>query len=364
MNKKLMIVILVLIVSTISFSRSFLGLIGIIPWQYGYSDVFNEDRINEVSAKQIPYIERAVEYPIITGFFIYFTWLIGKNLLGYALLTWIFLTLPAVITAITLHKLAEMLKLGKKRLFWFFIFAPSMIVFSIYNWDMIALMFMVLGIYSFCKNKPLMASMFIGLGFNAKLFPVILLPIMMLKNRKNAIKMLLVFILTFLVLNSYFMIASFDTWKNIFLYHSLREPNIDSAWHITGLSTGAINIASAVLFSISYIALLLFFKKRDLIALSFLSMLLFLLLNKIFSPQYILWLLPFFVLSQNTSKKSFYLLEAANMAVFFSTMYWLLASREQVFLAISNISTVARSLILAYLIFIILKPTKTNINNV
>ena len=56
MNKKLLIVILVLAVSAISFTRSFLGLVGAIPWHYGYSDVYNEDRLNAGLAEKIPYL--------------------------------------------------------------------------------------------------------------------------------------------------------------------------------------------------------------------------------------------------------------------------------------------------------------------
>src|SRR3989338_8377099 len=112
MNKKILITIIIIIISTLSFSRSFLGLIGIIPWHYGYSDIFNEDRIIP-EAKKIPYMEKPIEYPIITGFFIYFMGYFGKNLLGYAVLTWIFLTLSVIITALVLHQLCEVHNINK-----------------------------------------------------------------------------------------------------------------------------------------------------------------------------------------------------------------------------------------------------------
>jgi len=51
MKKKLLIVVIILIISAIGFARSFLGLIGVIPWHYGYSDIFNEDRITPESKK-------------------------------------------------------------------------------------------------------------------------------------------------------------------------------------------------------------------------------------------------------------------------------------------------------------------------
>lgn len=356
MNKKLLIAILVILICALSFGRSFLGLIGIIPWHFGYSDVFNEDRINPELAKGMPYLESQIEYPVITGFFIFLMWHLGKNLLGYAVLTGISLTLFAVITAIILYRLCGELGTGKQRLYWFFIFAPSLIIFGIYNWDIMAVMSMVLAIYCFNKGKYAPSSLFLALGFNAKLFPAVLLPIMMAKaDFRNAAKMLLVFLAVFFALNGYFMINSFDVWKATYAFHAAREPNIDSIWSFSKLGTGTINMLSLTLFLASYFILVFNHKKYDLITLSFASLSLFLIFNKIFSPQYILWLLPFFVLSQNITRKSFYFLEAANMAVFFSTIYRILASKEYIFLAISNMSTIARSLILAYLVFAILK---------
>ncbi|MBI3035925.1 hypothetical protein HYY71_06405, partial [Candidatus Woesearchaeota archaeon] len=105
MERKLSLAIaIVVIISAISFARSFFGMAGVIPWHYGYSDIFNEDRINPALAQRMPYLESPVEYPLITGFFIYFMWLLGKSLLGYAIFTWVFLTMSAVATAIILDK--------------------------------------------------------------------------------------------------------------------------------------------------------------------------------------------------------------------------------------------------------------------
>lgn len=359
MGKKLLIVVLVLIVFTISFTRSFLGLIGAVPWHYGYSDVFNEDRIDEELAKQIPYLERPIEYQILTGFFIYLIWYLGKSLLGYAIFTWVLLTIFAIIAAIALYKLCELLKIGKERIFWFYIFAPSLIIFGVYNWDVIAVMLTVLAVYFFYKNKFGFSAIFLSLGFNAKLFPVLILPLMLLKtNIKQGIKVFSIFLITSLILNLYFIIYSFDVWKITYLFHGLREPNMDSIWSLTNLSTSTINMLSIVLFLIPYMVLIFFHRKYDLISLSLASIALFLVCNKIFSPQYIIWLLPFFALSQTMTRKMFYSLETANLVVFFSISHWLLAAKEQVYLTISNISTIARSLILAYIVFAILKTKR------
>ena len=348
MNKKLLIAILIIFVCTLSFARAFLGLIGIIPWHYGYSDIFNSDRIDESLAKKIPYLERPVEYQPVIGFFIYIMWLLGKNLLGYAIYTWIFLTAITIITTLQLYELTGALNAKKKRLLWFFIFAPSLVFFGVYNWDIIVVMFTVLAINSFYKKQYTLASLFLGLGFNTKLFPILILPVMLLKtDYKQWFKILAVFVLAFLVINSFFIINNFDVWKFTFTFHSSRQPNIDSYWHLLNLGTPAVNFLSFILIGLSYLLVIYFHKKYDFISLSFMAVLIFLIFNKIFSPQYMLWLLPFLVLIQPVKLLSFYLLEFANLGVFFTGLYRILDS-WQYLLPISTALAIARTIILVY----------------
>ncbi|MBI4452373.1 DUF2029 domain-containing protein [Candidatus Woesearchaeota archaeon] len=356
--EKLLIISFVLIVSFLSFARSFSGLIGVLPWHLGYSDIFNEDRISPSTALKIPYVEKPVEYPIIIGFFIYLMWLFGKSLLGYALLSFVFLTLASIITALTLYKLCGLLNIEKGRIWVFFVFAPSMIAFGIFNWDMLAVMFAVLAIYYYCKNKRGWAALFLALGFNAKLFPVLILPFMLLKtDYKNRIKMLLIFLFVSLALNLYFAINSYEVWKNIFTFHSLREPNIDSIWYLAGLKVGFINRLSTALYSAAYLLLLYYHKKLDVVKIIFISLMLFLLFTKVFSPQYLLWILPFFVLIC-ISKVYFYILELANIAVFFFTTYWLVGLKQPLFLYLSHFFVIVRTLVLVYILYSLLNKHK------
>lgn len=354
MDKKYLLIILVILVSTISFLRSFLGLIGIVPWHIGYSDIFNEDRIKPATAFQIPYLEKPIEYPIITGFFIYLMWFFGKNLLGYALLSYLFLTSFAVITALFLYRLCQLLKVNDNRILQFFVFAPSLLFFSVFNWDIMAVMLMVVSIYYFHKNKYGLASFMLALGFNAKLFPAVILPFMLLKtNNKHRITIVLVFLLTFLALNLYFITSSFDMWKLTYSAHAIRNPNTDSIWHLTGLQKNIVNLLSSGLFLLFYTLLVIHHKKFDLAALGTLSISGLLALTKIFSPQYILWMLPFFVLLPYLGKWIFYGLELTNIIVFFSTTALLLLSKNLTLSLASGTFVILRFLLLCFLILFI-----------
>ncbi|MBI1936361.1 DUF2029 domain-containing protein [Candidatus Woesearchaeota archaeon] len=361
MDKKYSIILFVVLISAISFARSFLGLVGIIPWHYGYSDIFNNDRIGP-DAWKIPYIENPVEYPVVTGFFIYSAWHIGKNLLGYAIYTWILLTIAAAATAVFLYKLLKLLNIEEKsikNIFLYFIFAPSLLLFGVYNWDMIAVMFMVISIYYYFKKEYVVSSIFLGLGFNAKLFPVLALPFMLLKaDFKARVKIVLAFAAVFLVLNMYFILNSFDTWKYIYTFHSSRAPNIDSIWHLMNLEAGTINLLSLLLLLFSYALLAYHHKKYSLISLSFASILLFLLFSKVVSPQYLLWTLPFFVLYR-PMPSVFYLLESMNLAVFFLTVRWIFLSSKAAFI-LAQAAVFSRTLIVAYILYLVLCSRNSN----
>ncbi|MBI3114647.1 MAG: hypothetical protein HYZ07_01670, partial [Candidatus Harrisonbacteria bacterium] len=89
-----------------------------------------------------------------------------------------------------------------------------------------------------------------------------------------------------------------------------------------GLDVAGINALSLTLFVGAYAWVMARFRKAPMLQLCFAATLLFLITNKIFSPQYVLWLLPFFVLLPAIRSWQFYLLEGANLATFFAILPW------------------------------------------
>jgi hypothetical protein len=90
--------------------------------------------------------------------------------------------------------------------------------------------------------------------------------------------------------------------------------------------------------------------------------LVFLLVNKVFSPQYLLWLLPFFVLCQElASKKFFYSLEVANLLVLLLVIAPILYSELVLFLYLSLLFVFIRHLLLGWLLIRTFKYAKTHL---
>ncbi len=362
MKKELFyIIILTIIISTISSLISYPGFSQIVPYYIGYSDinVFTQKAVDSSS----PYIGKDVEYPVIVGVFMHVMGFGGASF--YYITSSVFLTLFAVITSIFLYKILEVLKIDKKKLVYFWILTPTFLFFVIYNWDIIAVMFTTISFYFFVKNKPVNSSLFLALGAASKMYPAVFLIPLLLKTKKGyKTKALLTFILTFFLVNSYFMINNFSGWLFTYNFHNTRSANYDSIfgviqYFVPSLSASAVNMISLGLFGITYIFLIIWRRKRDFFELCFLSILLFLFFNKVFSPQFLIWSLLFFVIIK-VEKKTFYSLEVSNFLVFFFTLFWWFAYKniiELLYVAFSFV--IIRHIILFYLIYRFRRPVKS-----
>lgn len=331
-----------------------LGLIKSAPWHIVYSDTLGF--YQRISAPGLPYLDKNLEYPVITGFFIQLMAWLGQSRAGYFIFTSLFLIFIAALATYFLYKIT--LEPNKKRLWQFWIFAPSMLFFSIYNWDLIAVLFTILAFYFAAKDKDGWAAFFLALGFSAKFYPIIYLPILILKNLswKNVFKLTSVFLFTFFILNSLFIFSNFDGWSYFYTLNQTRNSNPDSIWTIVRfffrrLDTQSINVISLIFFAASYAFSLWKFKKQGFVWLCFVGTLLFLIFNKVFSPQYILWLLPFFVLLPHVKKWLFYTLEFSNLTVLFLILPWHLIIKDSIYFYLSAPFVIIRHIILVTLIF-------------
>ena len=139
---------------------------------------------------------------------------------------------------------------------------------------------------------------------------------------------------TWLALNVPFALLAGDGWSRFFRFNATRTADWDSLWFIgchqlTGnlgcTDTQLVNVASAVLFLVS-VALVWWIKRRvdpDFArwTAAFPVLVLFLLSNKVYSPQYSLWLLPWFALAL-PDLLLFSLFAVTEVAVFFARFSW------------------------------------------
>jgi uncharacterized membrane protein len=176
----------------------------------------------------------------------------------------------------------------------------------------------------------------LGLGAAAKFYPAMLVvPLIAqrLRDREpdGAITLGWTTAGTWLAVNLPFAIASPSGWFEFFRFNSARLADFDSLWYIACrrldlcFEVGTINVASAVLFLGSFVAVWTIKARRDpgfsRWSLGLPLVVLFLLTNKVYSPQYGLWLLPWFALAL-PDLRAFIAFSVADAAVFVTRFSW------------------------------------------
>ncbi|MDE2001867.1 MAG: DUF2029 domain-containing protein [Patescibacteria group bacterium] len=330
----------------ILFSEFFSSLLhgGQIFGLTGYSYLMYSDIPNffqRAIAHGWPYISIRIEYPVLIGLFVKSMALIGHTLFGYYAASVLALMMLGGIATYLLYLMVPPQSHRKLWLYW--IFAPSMVVFSIYNWDLLAIVCVVAAMYAVWKKHDLTAALFLTLGTWAKLYPVLYLLPLFLNQKTNRARAGIagIFAAVSFALNAPFAFANFSGWAYFFTFNSARISTFDSIWTIfrflfPGLQNEAtINSLSLLIFATWYLAMVWRFRKESLIKSWFLATLIFLMTNKVFSPQYLLWLLPFFVVLPTLSYGKFLTFEFANLGILVLTLTWFFVGQDLAYFYLS-----------------------------
>ena len=310
---------------TISFAIKLLGYYHAIPWMIGYGDILPWSE--RAFAPGIPYIDKIFEYPPVIGMIIHLA--SRSTFLAYAIMHYLLFLSAALISTYYLYQMSP-----KKNLLLFWTLSPSLLWFSYFNWDLIAVMFCIMSFYHFKKGNDIFGTIFMALGFSTKIYPALfLIPLLLHKKCIRWTKWIMIpatFAATVLLVNIYFIINGFAVWLSTYTFHGVRPPNIDSIWQVVSylipLDIKEINLWSMFLFGVGYLLLIVYMRHRDYTVLSFSALLLFLITNKVFSPQYLLWLLPFFVM-YGVGSAHYYALESANLLVLFTTLAYIFSGQ-------------------------------------
>jgi uncharacterized membrane protein len=189
------------------------------------------------------------------------------------------------------------------------------------------------------RRRDVWAGVFLGLGAAAKFFPgLLVLPLLIgrLRDRDpdGAIHLAWSAAATWLLVNVPFALVSFGSWSDFFRYNATRSPDYDSLWYIgcrtlTGrpYCTHVEQIGTASFFLFVGASVLLWRLKATrhpafpAWTFGFPLLVLFLLSNKVYSPQYGLWLLPWFAWTL-PDLRIFAAFEVADVAVFVTRFAW------------------------------------------
>ena len=278
---------------------------------------------------------RYMEYPVLTGVYQYVAMSLAKTYTAVAKKTGIAL-LAGVAEVVMFFNIAALgLALAWLATVWAaamlagrrvwdaaLVAASPILIFQAFtNFDALATALATGGLLAWARRRPLLAGVLIGLGVSAKLYPaLLLLPLLLLAVRTgrfgDAVRTTSVAVLVWCATNLPVLLMYPRGWSEFFRLNTRRNQDMDSVYNLIRSFTGwrgfdpdlgfwqpptTLNIVTGVLFllccaAIAYIALTA--PRRPRIAqLAFLVVAAFLLVNKVWSPQFSLWLVPLAVLA-------------------------------------------------------------------
>ncbi|WP_454561732.1 glycosyltransferase family 87 protein [Mycobacterium haemophilum] len=275
---------------------------------------------------------RYMEYPVLTGIYQYVSMAIAKTYTALSKLV----AVPVIAEVVMFFDVAAFgLALAWLATIWAtaalagrriwdgaLVAASPLVIFQIFtNFDALATAFATGGLLAWARRRPVLAGVLIGLGAAAKLYPLLfLVPLFVLGIRTGRLggvaRIAVTTAVTWLLVNLPVLLLFPRGWSEFFRLNARRGDDMDSLYNVVKSLTGwrgfdpklgfwepplALNAVVTVLFAlccaaIVYIALTAGQRPR-LAQLAFLLVAAFLLTNKVWSPQFSLWLVPLAVLA-------------------------------------------------------------------
>lgn len=275
---------------------------------------------------------RYMEYPVLTGLYQYVSMSLAKTytavtkLVSVPLIAEVVMFFNISAFGLALAWLATVWatsRLAGRRVWDAALVAGSpIVIFQVFtNFDALATAAAAGAMLAWARRKPVWAGALIGIGVAAKLYPLLLfVPLLLLGLRTGRLrevgKAAVTAVVTWLVINLPIMVLFPRGWSEFFRLNTRRGDDMDSLYNVVKSFSDwrgfdpelgfwqpptVLNTVTAVLFAacciaIGYIALTAPQRPR-LAQLAFLVVAAFLLTNKVWSPQFSLWLVPLAVLA-------------------------------------------------------------------
>jgi uncharacterized membrane protein len=303
-----------------------------------YSDIVPLLGSEQLTGGRLPYLDKCVpgagecdEYPVLTMYAMRLAAWISNGVAGFFYANTLLLAIAAFVVAVCLYMLVGIRAL-------YFALAPTLLIYGFMNWDLLAVAFATAATLAYLNRRDVWSGTLLGLGAAAKLYPALLLVPFVLgrlkeKEPDRGIHLAWAGGAAWLAVNLPFALAAPRSWWEFFRFNAARPADWDSLWFIAcdrlnGQPCGhtsAINLWSGALF-LAVCALVWSLRRRvtpqfPRWTLGFPILVAFLVTNKVYSPQYGLWLLPWFALAL-PDLKLFALFEASDVAVFLTRFSW------------------------------------------
>src|SRR5262245_25791680 len=283
-----------------------------------YTDIYPLYFQEQLSAGKVPYTGHPVEYPVLIGAVMQAVAWVVKPISDPALRGREFFDVTVLVLAgfSLAGTLAAAYLAGRSRR-WTALgvaLAPGLILAAFINWDLIAMGLVALGMAAWAARRTVLAGVLLSLAVATKFYPLLFFgPLLLLCLRAGRMRAFWITAgsaaVTWLAVNLPVALAAPAGWGKFYALSKSRPADWGSIWYyfqtehwpfVGSLSVGGLNLLSAAVFAAGCLLvglLILAAPRRPRVPqVFFLVLAVFLLSNKVWSPQYVIWLVPLVVL--------------------------------------------------------------------
>jgi uncharacterized membrane protein len=285
----------------------------------------------QLGGGRFPYFQPALEYPAGLGLIIWLASAVTTSGVGFVRVNMLIVAVASLTTAWILWR-----HWGRRAML--FAAAPSLALYAYISWDMVAVVFAVAAVSAFLRRRDVPAGLLLGIGAAIKVFPGLwILPMAAERwregDRRAARRVVLAAAVPLVLLNAPVAWISFDGWAHFLRFNSARVVDWGALWS-AGCQTFGLSLCGDIPL-VNTLSLVLFLAAAPIVwvlvtrrapeiprwQLAFPLMVVFFLTNKVYSPQYSLFLLPWFALVL-PSVRLFLAYEAVDIGIYVTTFAW------------------------------------------
>ncbi|MDH6576372.1 putative membrane protein [Kitasatospora sp. MAP5-34] len=279
-----------------------------------------------------------LEYPVLTGLFMQIAaWLTPLGGGDQSREQWFWLINSGMLLICAVVVVVALVRTHRRRP-WdalLFALAPCLALDATVNWDLLAIALTAVAMAYWSGSRPVWAGVFIGLAAAAKLYPVLLLvPLLVLCLRAGRLRAFWQAAAAtagaWLLVDLPIMLANWQGWATFYTFSQSRKEDYGSFWlilmqdrnaQLDTLNTWIAGLLVLCCLGIGWLALTA--PRRPRFAqLAFLVVAAFVLTNKVYSPQYVLWLIPLAALAR-PRWRDFLIWQACEVLYFFGVWSYL-----------------------------------------